>query len=319
MGHAPTRLSHALPHTHAPYPPYPQHELEEHVALNAGQAGLNDKLRAELTAKADDVKVVAAESARVHALRERVLPKIASLEKQKGEVDDERDRLKREVLVVEDSIEVERKERESERKVVDDLVRERDILNKNLVKMVSATQAQADVLKIHENSKRNLEVEIASYRSATLATARTVKKLRAERDRYAGEAVEAVEKFAKAQSEVKAREVTAVQLQVCVASHHTPHSPISPTSDPTSDPKFPHLQHKIVEGEAKMKQQQNLYEAVRSDRNLYSKNLIESQDEIAEMKRKFKIMTRQVSRDHHHTPSPPHMLTPRSRRGRSSS
>ena len=43
-----------------------------------------------------------------------------------------------------------------------------------------------------------------------------------------------------------------------------------------------------------MKQQQNLYEAVRSDRNLYSKNLIESQDEIAEMKRKFKIMNHQI-------------------------
>ena len=134
--------------------------------------------------------------------------------------------------MVEDSIEVERKERESERKVVDDLVRERDILNKNLVKMVSATQAQADVLKIHENSKRNLEVEIASYRSATLATARTVKKLRAERDRYAGEAVEAVEKFAKAQSEVKAREVTAVQLQVCVASRTSPTVPPRPLLTP---------------------------------------------------------------------------------------
>jgi len=36
------------------------------------------------------------------------------------------------------------------------------------------------------------------------------------------------------------------------------------------------------------------YEAVRSDRNLYSKNLIESQDEIAEMKRKFKIMNHQI-------------------------
>ena len=138
--------------------------------------------------------------------------------------------------MVEDSIEVERKERESERKVVDDLVRERDILNKNLVKMVSATQAQADVLKIHENSKRNLEVEIASYRSATLATARTVKKLRAERDRYAGEAVEAVEKFAKAQSEVKAREVTAVQLQVCVASRTSGTVPSRPPLTPLLTP-----------------------------------------------------------------------------------
>ena len=46
------------------------------------------------------------------------------------------------------------------------------------------------------------------------------------------------------------------------------------------------LQKMIAEGEARLKQQQNLYEAVRSDRNLYAKNLIESQDEIAEMKRK---------------------------------
>ena len=54
------------------------------------------------------------------------------------------------------------------------------------------------------------------------------------------------------------------------------------------------LQRKIVEGETKLKQQQNLYEAVRSDRNLYSKNLIEAQEEIEEMKRKFKIMNHQI-------------------------
>merc|ERR1711871_841878 len=47
-------------------------------------------------------------------------------------------------------------------------------------------------------------------------------------------------------------------------------------------------------GETKLKQQQALYEAVRSDRNLYSKNLVESQDEIAELKRKFKIMNHQI-------------------------
>ena len=46
----------------------------------------------------------------------------------------------------------------------------------------------------------------------------------------------------------------------------------------------------IGEGDTRLKQQQNLYEAVRADRNLYSKNLIQAQDEIQEMKRKFKIM-----------------------------
>ena len=37
-----------------------------------------------------------------------------------------------------------------------------------------------------------------------------------------------------------------------------------------------------------------LYEAVRSDRNHYSKGLIESQDEIAELRKKFKIMGHQI-------------------------
>ena len=54
------------------------------------------------------------------------------------------------------------------------------------------------------------------------------------------------------------------------------------------------LQKRISEGEGRLKQQQALYEAVRADRNLYSKSLIESQDEIAEMKRKFKIMGHQI-------------------------
>lgn len=39
---------------------------------------------------------------------------------------------------------------------------------------------------------------------------------------------------------------------------------------------------------------QALYEAVRTDRNLYSKNLIEAQDEINELRRKFKIQAHQV-------------------------
>lgn len=37
------------------------------------------------------------------------------------------------------------------------------------------------------------------------------------------------------------------------------------------------LQRKIVEVESKAKQQQQLYESVRSDRNNYSKSLIEAQ------------------------------------------
>lgn len=54
------------------------------------------------------------------------------------------------------------------------------------------------------------------------------------------------------------------------------------------------LKKKIAENESKLKQQQTLYEAVCSDRNLYSKQLIEARDEITEMKRRLKIMSHQI-------------------------
>ncbi|CAM9754303.1 unnamed protein product [Discosporangium mesarthrocarpum] len=41
--------------------------------------------------------------------------------------------------------------------------------------------------------------------------------------------------------------------------------------------KVAELQKKMIASGSRLKQQQNLYEAVRSDRNVYSKNLIETQ------------------------------------------
>jgi predicted nucleic acid-binding Zn-ribbon protein len=43
-----------------------------------------------------------------------------------------------------------------------------------------------------------------------------------------------------------------------------------------------------------LKQQQNLYEAVRSDRQLFSKNLLEATEEIAELRQKYKLLSQQL-------------------------
>lgn len=55
------------------------------------------------------------------------------------------------------------------------------------------------------------------------------------------------------------------------------------------------LKKENIEFEAKLKQQQNLYEAVRSEKNLYSKNLLEAQDDVTELNRKFKIAQHQIT------------------------
>lgn len=49
------------------------------------------------------------------------------------------------------------------------------------------------------------------------------------------------------------------------------------------------LKKENIEFEGKLKQQQNLYEVVRSDRNLYGKNLIIANDEVIELRKKFRI------------------------------
>jgi len=55
------------------------------------------------------------------------------------------------------------------------------------------------------------------------------------------------------------------------------------------------LQRKNIEIENRLKQQQNLYEAVRTDRNLYAKNLLEAQEEIQELRMQFKLMSQQIN------------------------
>ena len=54
------------------------------------------------------------------------------------------------------------------------------------------------------------------------------------------------------------------------------------------------LQKKIEDERTRLKTQQALYESVRAERNLFGKQHIESQDEIAEMNRKQNIMTHQI-------------------------
>lgn len=53
-------------------------------------------------------------------------------------------------------------------------------------------------------------------------------------------------------------------------------------------------QKKYQEIELKLKEQQKAYESVRSDKNTYSKNLVDNQDQISEVKKRLRIVTNQI-------------------------
>lgn len=241
------------------------HDLEEQIHTNTQLLAENSQKQVELKVKEDEIQSIKMEAMRVNKVRENTLNKLKAVERQCADLEKQRSELKGDIATLEREIEMGRKASEAERKKQEELMRERDILNKLKTQAENATQRQMDLVKINENTKKNLEQEIQGYKVEAQKQAKMIYQLEKEREKYGAEASDATAKYLQALEEVKLREMAIIDLQ-----------------------------KKIAEGENKLKQQQNLYEAVRSDRNLYSKNLIEAQDEIQEMKRKFKIMNHQI-------------------------
>lgn len=234
--------------------------------LNCDQlATENTQKAAELKAKEDEINGLKQDTVRLTKMREAIQRKLRTIEDQKMEVEQQKETLKGQIAGLEKELESSKKQAEADKKAIDDLVRERDILNKNLLKAAGATQKQLGLVRLHEQTKKNLEQEIQNYKDEAQKQRKIIYQLEKERDRYINEASELTQKVLQHMEDVKVREMQIFDYK-----------------------------KKIAEAETKLKQQQNLYEAVRSDRNLYSKNLIESQDEITEMKRKLKIMNHQI-------------------------
>ncbi|KAK2500464.1 hypothetical protein MC885_007486, partial [Smutsia gigantea] len=216
-------------------------------------------------AKEEEVHQMRLDIGKLNKIREQIHKKLHQLEDQKSEVEQHKETLKNQILGLEREVEASKKQAELDKKAMDELLRERDILNKNMRKAVNATQKQVDLVKLHEQAKRNLEEEIQSYKDEAQKQRKIIFQLEKERDRYINETSDLTQKVLMNMEDIKIREMQIFDYR-----------------------------KEIAESETKLKQQQNLYEAVRSDRNLYSKNLVEAQDEITEMKRKLKIMTHQI-------------------------
>uniref|UniRef100_A0A8C7V490 Cilia- and flagella-associated protein 58 central coiled coil domain-containing protein n=1 Tax=Oncorhynchus mykiss TaxID=8022 RepID=A0A8C7V490_ONCMY len=242
-----------------------QQENEQN-ALSLEQLSLDTQQRAsDLKMKEEEVNQMRQEIAKLTKMREATQRKFRQTEDQKLEVEQQRDMLKNQIAGLEREMESSKKQMEIDKKGIDELVRERDILNKNMIKAANATEKQLNVVKLHEQSKKNLDQEIMNYRDEAQKQRKIIYQLEKERDRYINEASDLTHKVLQHMEDIKMREMQIFEYK-----------------------------KKIAEAETKLKQQQNLYEAVRSDRNLYSKNLIEAQDEITEMKRKLKIMNHQI-------------------------
>ena len=127
------------------------------------------------------------------------------------------------------------------------------------------TKEWMDMEAEKERNITALQAEIQGYKEEVQRLRKAIFQLEKDRERLGNEVGEQRNNFVQAQEDIKLKDISIGELK-----------------------------KRVTEWEGKLKQQHQLYEAVRADRNHYSKGLLESQDEIAELRKKFKIMGHQI-------------------------
>ncbi|XP_034034786.1 cilia- and flagella-associated protein 58 [Thalassophryne amazonica] len=235
--------------------------VKEHLSLENQQTANTLKMREE------EVSQMRQEITKQTKAREAIQKKLHHIEEQKADTDVQKETMKAQIAGLEKDLEASQKQVEADKKALEELFRERDILNKNIIKVTQSTEKQQNLVKLLEQDKKTLEQEISGYRQESQKQRKIIQQLEKERDRYINETNTLMQKVQQNMSDVEVKEMEIFDCR-----------------------------KKVTEAECKLKQQENLLESVVSERNLYSKNLIETQEEIAEMKRKIKTLNNTVNR-----------------------
>lgn len=226
------------------------------------QTKINHKLAAEIHTTSEAIAVSRREAAsfkreaeklqKLHAL---TMEKIEEAEKKHAAVEERAAELRRKVDELDAQVQSERRRLDAKKTATDDARREKDVLGRTLSAASDKTKDAQAVLELQEAVLRNLQTEVNQCAAVLKGMRTEIASLVEERLRYSEQAEEAQKEYFTVLEATKLQE-----LQMAA------------------------LQRKIEEGSSKLKQQQTLYDAVKADRNLYSKNLADATAEIAEMK-----------------------------------
>ncbi|TKS83720.1 Cilia- and flagella-associated protein 58 [Collichthys lucidus] len=253
-----------------------QQECEQLSSVKERLSMENQQIANELKMREEEVNQTRQEIAKQIKMREATQKKFHQVEDQKADVDVQKETLKVQIAGLEKNLESSQKQVEADKKALDELIRERDILNKNMIKAAQSTEKQQNIVKLLEQDKKTLEHEIGGYRQEAQKQRKIIEQLEKERDRYINKTSNLMQKAGQLSSlpqvQQKIGDVEVREMEIF------------------------DWKKKVTEAECKLKQQQNLLESAMSERNLYSKNLIQAQEEIAEMKHKMRTRTNQVSR-----------------------
>ncbi|KAJ3106624.1 hypothetical protein HDU97_005989 [Phlyctochytrium planicorne] len=243
-----------------------QQDCNEQITMTSQLIEENAQLGRDIKVKEQDLSKTRSEVKKVNKIRDALVKKNRSLEDQRVEVEHERRNLRSKNDTTLQDIDRMKRSIDATKKAIDDLEREKDILELNNRKTIAETSRSMHASILFKQTRHNLEVELARENAIVNDHLRTIKQLEMERDSYINEATKVQALCVTGLQQIKEKELEIFEFK-----------------------------KKMIKADTKLKHQQNLYEAVQSDRNLHCKHLIESQAEIAEMKRRLKIMNFQIN------------------------
>ncbi|NXP52174.1 CFA58 protein, partial [Heliornis fulica] len=241
-------------------------ENQQHTGMLEKMLQHIQQKTAELKAKNDEVAVMNLEISKLKQARNILQNKLCVAEEQNVEAGNERTTLKNQIGGLERELETAKKQVESDKKTIDELVREKDKLNKNMVKATSDMERQLNLVKLHEQSQKNLETKIKKFENETEKQNKIICHLENEKHVFISETSNLKQKIHQHLKDIETQ-----QMQICG------------------------YEKKIEESATKLKEQENSNESLKTERDLFRKNMMEAKEDIAKMKERLKTLTHQMN------------------------
>ncbi|CAH1154041.1 unnamed protein product [Phaedon cochleariae] len=205
------------------------------------------------------------EASKLMKVRESLEKRILVITAEKDEIINDRNNLRQRVAVFEKEIDDYKKYIDEDKRNMDVLAKEKDVLNKSLQRQQAVQKEQSKLIYIQEQSKKKLELELDTFFVESGKQKKKLSQLERERDKLAEDQLELTTTIEENMEDIRLKKAFIFDLKKTAA-----------------------------EQENRLRQQQNLYEAIRSDRNSLQKSLQESSAECGELKKKLKILFHQI-------------------------
>lgn len=226
---------------------------------------IEEKLKA-IDSVTEECKVVAKELKAANELRQLTLQKISEAEQLRRDneqaVDDLENQIEhlRRVEMTAVGRDIDKQEKE-----LSQLRQKLDLLRKKSFNTEKSSKIMHDLIQLNVNGGINLTMECKVIEEEIMHSKNQIRGLLTEKEKFERDTEIANQQYYTALEELKLQDLQVAELN-----------------------------KKIISDQARLRQKQSLYESVRSDRNLYSKQLIDSQDEIVDLRRKFRSMNHHI-------------------------